>query len=158
MFKYNKKGFSLLGVIIATLITSIGLVSILSLAALSLRGASLSKTRLIASGLAQEGIEVVRGIRQSYEPWDDWYNMVSTGVYRVQYNSKAFMWFSNTPLKLDKTSGLYQYGSGDNSPFYRKIALEKISDNELKVMVEIKWQTKGNWHYLTVEDRLWNWR
>ena len=66
--------------------------------------------------------------------------------------------FSETPLKLDANTGLYQYDSGDNSPFYRKVTLTKNSYREVKVVVEVKWQLKGQWYYLTVEDRLWNWK
>jgi len=158
MQKQNQAGFTLLEVIIAMFIILVGLVGILTLANLSLKSASLSKMRLIASGLAQEGIEVVRNMRKSQLEWDDWYNGVSNGDYRVQYNSASLLSFAETPLKLDKASGLYQYDSGDRTPFYRKVTLSKISNNEVKVVVEVKWQLKGGWHYLTLEDRLWNWK
>jgi hypothetical protein len=164
MFNYNQKGFSLLGVIIALFVTSVGLVTILSLANISLKGASLAKTRLIASGLAQEGVEIVRDIRKANLEWSDWewYSGAiatsTTQSYRVQYNNSSLMSFSETPLKLDTSTGLYQYDSGDNSPFYRKVTLTKNSYREVKVVVEVKWRLKGQWHYLTVEDRLWNWK
>ena len=47
-------GFSLIGVIVAMFILTIGLASILSLASTSLKGAAISENRLIASALAQE--------------------------------------------------------------------------------------------------------
>jgi Tfp pilus assembly protein PilV len=156
--KLKNQGFSLLGVMITIFITSVGLLTILSLAVTSIKSSALSEARLIASGLAQEGVEVVRGFRRAQIEWDDWYSSVSSGDYRVQYDSASLMSFSETPLKLDTTSGLYQYDTGNNSPFYRKVSLTKVSDNEVKVLVEVKWQLKGNWHYLTVEERLWNWK
>jgi prepilin-type N-terminal cleavage/methylation domain-containing protein len=158
MFKHSQKGFSLLEVIIAMFIILIGLVGILSLANMSLKNASVSKMRLIASGLAQEGIEIVRDIRRSYSDWDDWYGAVVDGDYLVQYDSTSLVPYSETPLKLDKATGLYQYSSGDDTSFYRKVTLTKISANEVKVVAEVKWQLKGSWHDLTVEDRLWNWK
>jgi len=154
MLKDNQKGFSLLEVIVAVFIVAVGLVGILTLANMSLKGASTSKMKLIASGLAQEGIEVVRDIRRSNTEWDDWYSGVSNGDYRVQYNSANLMSFSETPLKLDTNSGLYQYSSGDDSSFYRKITLTKISADEVKVVMEVKWPDNT----LTAEDRLWNWK
>jgi len=156
--KSKNKGFSLIGIIVSIFIISVGLVGILGLANTSLKGAGLSKARLIASGLAQEGVEVVKNIRKSNLEWDDWYNSVVNGDYRIQYNSAALMSFSETPLNLDTTSGLYQYDSGGNTTFYRKITLTKISDHEVKVVVEIKWLLKGGQHVLIVEDRLWNWK
>ena len=158
MFNYNQKGFSLLGLIVAVFIVAVGLVGILALASISLKGAFSSEMRLIASGLAQEGIEIVRDMRRSNTEWDDWYVLVSSGNYRVQYNSISLMSFLSTPLRLNTGSGLYQYGSGGNTPFYRRVELTKISADEVKVVVEVKWQTKGQWHFLTAEDRLWNWK
>lgn len=155
-FSIQKNGFSLLGVIIAIFIITMGLIAILSLANYSLQAASNSKMQLIASGLAQEGIEVIRNLRESQSNWSDWYSLVSSGDYRVQYNS-GLMSYTDIPLKIN-SNGLYQYDSGNNSPFYRRIRLSKISDNEVKVVAEIKWQERGKWHYLIAEDRLWNWK
>lgn len=158
MSKYSKKGFSLIGVILAIFITSIGVIGMLDLSQSSLKAASLSKMRLIASGLAQEGVEVVRYIRRSQTEWDDWYDSILSGGYLIQYNSSGLLPFSEIPLKINTSNGLYQYDIGSNSYFYRKITLTKISLDEIKIIVEIKWIEKGNWHHLTVEDRLWNWK
>ena len=159
LFQKSGAGFSLIGVIVAVFVVSIGLIAILDLSQTSLKAASFSKSRLIASGLAQEGIEVVRYIRQTHSDWDDWYSAVSSGDYLVQYDSANLLVFSETPLDFDIDSGLYQYGFGNESSFYRKIALTKMpSGDEVKVIVEIKWWKSGNWHNLTVEDRLWNWK
>lgn len=152
----NQKGFSLLGVIVAIFLVSMGLVAILTLANYSLRAATLSKDKVIASFLAQEGIEAVRFIRESQVDWGAWYASINSGSYRVRYNS-GLLNFVDTPLLINN-NGFYQYGSGATTPFYRRIILTKISANELRVSAEIKWQDKGQWHYLTAEDRLWNWK
>lgn len=160
MFKIQNKnkGFSLIGVIVTMFIVSVGLMGVLGLADMSLKAAGLSKMRLIASGLAQEGVEVIKNMRKSNLEWDDWYTNVVNGDYRIQYNSASLLSFSETPLKLDVTSGLYQYDSGDNTTFYRKVSLTNISGNEVKMTVEVKWLLKGDEHTLTIEDRLWNWK
>ena len=158
MSKRNQKGFSLIGVIVAIFIVAISMVGMLDLSQTSLKGAFSSKMRLVASGLAQEGIEVVRYTRRSQTEWDDWYNSISSGDYLVQYNSSNLLSFFEMPLRSDANSGLYQYDSGSNSPFYRKITLTKLSSNEVKVAVEVKWRASGGWRNLIVEDRLWNWK
>jgi hypothetical protein len=166
-FKFQEnKGFGLLGVIIAIFITSIGLVSILALASMSLKSSTSGKMRLIASGLAQEGIEIVRDIRRSNADWIDWEWYGANGAiaasssqsYRVQYDSTSLTTpYSGAYLKMD-ANGLYQYDSGPDTLFKREITLKKISYREVKVVAEVKWQIKGKWHYLTIEDRLWNWK
>lgn len=115
--------------------------------------------KLIASGLAQEGIEVIRDMRKAETEWDDWYSSVTTGDYRIQYDSASLLSSSETPLKYDSNSGLYQYDTGDDSPFYRKVSLTSVSTNEVKVVIEIKWLLPtGDWQYLNTENRLWNWK
>jgi len=158
MSKYNKKGFSLIGVILAMFITSVGIVGMLDLSQTSLRVAFLSKMRLTASGLAQEGVEVVRYMRRSQIEWDDWFDSISNGDYLVQYDSSNLLLFSEIPLKFNASNMLYQYDTGNNSSFYRKVTLTKLSADEIRVIIEIKWSEKGVWYYLTVEDRLLNWK
>lgn len=162
MIKYKKKsaGFTLIGVIATLFIISVGLAGIIGLVNLSLKSSTTSKMRLIASGLAQEGVEIVRDMRNSNIEWDNWYSSISNGDYRVQYkdNPPVLMFPSDvTPLKIDE-QGFYQYDSGNDSPFYRKVNFYRVSANELKLTVEVKWYSRGQWASLIVEDHLWNWK
>lgn len=147
----------MIGIIVAMFITSVALVSILGLVTTSLKAAETSKMKLIASGLAQEAIEIVRDMRKGQIEWNNWYANIANGDYRVQYNSASLLSFLDTPLEI-AGNGLYQYNTGVNSGFYRKVTLTKLSANEVKVLVEVKWKIKSNWSYLRVEDRLWNWK
>ena len=161
----NQKGLTLIGVLISIFIISTSLISVLSLTTMSIKGAAVGEMRLIASGLAQEGVEIVRYIRRGNSNWIDWDWYGNNGAiatstsqdYLVQYNNSNLISFSETPLKID-TSYFYQYDSGANTSFYRKVTLTKVSFQEVKVLVEMKWNFKGDWHYLIVEDHLWNWK
>lgn len=158
MKKFSQKGFSLLGVIVAVFIIATGIIAILTLMKYSLSGSISSKNKLTAAFLAQEGVEIVRYIRESQPDWFAWYESISNGEYRVQYNNDSLMANMNLPLNID-SNGFYQYETGPTTPFYRRLALTKLSGNEeLKVETEIKWLENGQWKYLNVEDRLWNWR
>lgn len=165
----NNLGFSMLGIIIAIFITLIGIVGILMLVNDSLKGSGLSEMRVVAAGLAQEGVEIVRGFRREYSDWDDWYNNIIDSDYYIQYNSECLTCCPSlagtcpteeTALKIDTSSGsygIYQYNSGDNTTFFRKVTINKLSNVEVQVIVEVKWQSKGQEYTLTAEDRLWNW-
>jgi len=168
----EKNGFSLIGIIVATFITLVGLVAILSLANASLKGATTSKNRLIASGLTQEGIEIVRDIRASYADWTDWewystttpllHSINTFEEYCIDYDDVVLNNCVGTdpPLKLDivGVNGTYQYDAGDDTIFSRKVTLTRKSLNQVKVEVEVKWSAKGQIHTLIAEDRLWNWK
>ena len=147
----------MIGVIVALFVTSIALVSILGLATASLKSTETSQMKLVASGLAQEGIEIVRDMRKANLDWDNWYAAVVSGDYLIQYDSNSPSAYSDTPLLIN-SDGLYQYDTGTNTSFYRKITLTKLSSNQVKVLVEVKWLIKNNWNYLIIEDRLWNWK
>lgn len=166
--KRKEKGFSLLGVIIAMFIMIVGMVGILGLLEMSFYSAYSSKMKLTASGLAQEGIEIVRGIRRRQSDWDAWYSSIpNSGMnISVQYNSDCLGCCpggscpspgSNPKLKIN-SSGFYQYDSGNESSFTRMITIEKISSNEIKVISEVNWQRGSSGHFFRIEDRLWNWK
>jgi hypothetical protein len=154
----NQKGLSLLDVVVAIFIIIVGLVGILSLINHSLGSSSRGKNEIVASFLAQEGIEMIRLMRSANADWADWYNSVNDGNYRVQYSDNYLMSYSDVPLKVDPNNGLHNYNAGSDSIFHRRINLVKISSDEIKVISEIKWFYKGQWYYLVVEDRLWKWQ
>lgn len=158
--KHNR-GFSLLEVTVAVSILIVGIVSVISLTNSSLSGAQLSKMRLISAGLAQEGIEIVRDIREfnlDKSGWNNWYDSIINGDYNVQYNDTNLRPFSVAPLMFNPSTLLYQYDSGNDSLYYRRINLQKISSHQIDVLVEISWTAKGREHSLIAEDQLWNWR
>jgi Tfp pilus assembly protein PilV len=61
----KKKGFSMGEVILSSFVLTIGLVSIAMLTATSYRQSLESRDMIIATGLAQEGVELVRNVRDN---------------------------------------------------------------------------------------------
>jgi type II secretory pathway pseudopilin PulG len=151
-----KKGFTLLETVIALGILIAGTLIIYSATSRVLSQSQEEKTKFVASYLAQEGIEVVRNLRDTN--WvsgaADWKEGLSAGNYLVQYNSSALLAYQNIPLKIDG-SHLYNYSSGTDTSFYRKITLSSPSADILKVVAEISWS--GESSPLTAEEFLYNW-
>jgi prepilin-type N-terminal cleavage/methylation domain-containing protein len=169
------QGFTLLEVMVSVFIIAIALTGILALVSYTIGASQLASLRLTAANLAQEGIEIVKSIRESNfdeSGWGNWYAsfLANSGpkCYQVQYltpnlgsgNDIPNCLISDTDiLKYDATSGLYKYGSGVNTyNLKRMITLTKISDNEIKVTADVVWANRGQSYSLSVEDRLWNWR
>lgn len=155
-------------VIIAIYIIITALTGIMALVGAINASASASSSKLIAANLAQEGIEVVKSIRDlnfGINSWDDWYaSLAGANNYLVQYNDTAWRGWQDIPLKYDSATGLYGYDAGTNTAFgyKRRIILTKnpsgADDNEIKVEAIVDWTEHNRSQTLTVEDRLWNWR
>ena len=159
--KIKNKGFTLIEVIIAVAVIVTVLVAVIALISFSVSGIRPGKSKIIAAGLAQEGIEIVRNIRDSN--WladkrtsDNWDDGLDSGQWRVQYNQLGLLSFSNMPLEID-SNGFYQYDFGSNTPFYRKIIIAHIGNNQIKAISEVTWSEKGKSQIIQVEDILYNW-
>lgn len=156
----RERGFTLIEALVALVVLTIALGPVLILTTNITNTASVIKNNLIAAHLAQEGVEVVRGIRDT-----NWFTLgnnfdtgLSNGVYRVQWNSDSLLGLgSNPPLKED--SGYYSYDSGTDTIFRRTITINKINNGELRVISEITWTERGaRTKSVKAESHLFNWR
>jgi len=155
----NQKGFTLIEAMIAIGLIVTGLTGVLVLINRAIGFNSLAFNRLVASSLAQEGVEVVRNIRDTnwlnQRPWD---NGLPEGTYQVQYNSKQLSLYTDQPLLFDENTGFFNYESGSSTPYKRKIELKRISADEIRVLVTVSWIGRGGGDFnLVVEDHLFNW-
>lgn len=158
----NQNGFSLIEVIVAVAIIALVSVAVMSVISSSLSSLGRIKNDLIAANLAQEGLEIVRSIRDR-----DWHlgnafgSSLANGVYLVDWNSESLAPFSDVFLKRD-SNGLYNYSSGQDTIFKRKIIIENSGQNpssiEKVAKVEVSWQDKTGPKIIQAELRLFNWR
>jgi type IV pilus modification protein PilV len=61
----NKRGFSLVEVILSLFIITVGLVAMITMMANSIRDTQSSRDQIIATQLAQEGVELVKNIKEN---------------------------------------------------------------------------------------------
>ncbi len=164
-----KKGFTLLEVIIAISVLTVGIGGSFSLIQQTLILASQTQYKLIAAYLAQEGIEIVRNIRDSnwleqrtnYAiSWDsglaDGLSIGGSRDYIADFQDTALRTFEDKPLNLN-ADGFYNYSSGTPTKFKRKINISAINAYTLEVSVEVQWQERGRTHQIKAIDHLYNW-
>jgi len=158
--QFQNRAFTLMEIIVAIGIIISIVTSSLVLITLTINSTKSSQLRIVAIGLSQEGLEIVRNIRDNN--WlngrrapSDWKQGLDPGDYRAQYNSLVLLSFSQTPLKID--NGFYQYDSGNNTLFYRKITIEHIDNNQIRVISEVSWNERGKNQTIKAETRLYNW-
>lgn len=137
-----KPGFSILEVIISTVVLTVGIVGAISLISSSLRHSMDSRDHVIASGLAQEGIEIARHIRDnSWARGEDTFNVFPDSiinncrlVYDIIYDASANLVECGTGLthkKLYYKSGFYTHDNTSpavSTKFQRKIIFSYYDD------------------------------
>jgi prepilin-type N-terminal cleavage/methylation domain-containing protein len=163
-------GFTLLEVIIAIFIFTVGLVAVWSLIQQPLSYSKIASQKLIAIYLAQEGIEIVRNIRDSnllrrcYSTstilWDG--NGISPPENKLEedkqadYTSEWLIPYQSQFLKIE--DGFYKYSStGTETKFKRKINIRKIEGTEgVKVRVDIFYGDDKGDPLFSVQEELYN--
>jgi prepilin-type N-terminal cleavage/methylation domain-containing protein len=132
----SNSGFTLVETLIAISIFSVSIIAFMSILGGGISDTSYVKTKIIASYLAQEGIEYVRNMRDNY----------------VLYtNDTGHTW--NDFIVADKT-----YPSPDPN-FIRTIQMTAIpsSPDEVKIYSTVSW-TQGSGSYnITFSENLFNW-
>ena len=159
----KSRGFTLLEVITAIFILTVGVGGAFSLIHQTLSIASLSELKLTGAYLAQEGMEIVRNIRD--KAWLEkrtgpaimWDEYLPVGNWKADYLTQNLTQiYSGTLLNID-ANGFYGYSAGTPTKFKRKILIEKPEIDKIKVTVEVLWEERGRTHSVEVLEYLTNW-
>lgn len=163
----EKRGFTMVELIITIFVITTGLLAVYSVSSQIIAYTNLSVSQLTAAYLAQEGIEIVRNIRDTN--WITlgpslWNTGLAAGDYEVDY-SAASLTPCAAPCNYDSNlrflnidGGFYKYSSsGEKSKFKRKITITSSGLDILKVSVSVQWQDKGKTYTITPQENLRNW-
>lgn len=157
----SNKGFTLIEAMVALVLVTVAMGPVFILATSSVNVASRIEHNLIAANLAQEGIEVIRNIRDtnwlSGAAFD---NNLAAGTWRVEWNTVGggLMPVGSNPV-LKKNNGLYNYSTGTNTVFKRTITISKPNSGELVVISSVTWVERGNINRtVSTESHLFNWK
>jgi len=154
--KYRRDGFTLIEILIAISVLIVGIVGVYAIVPRIVGVTAENRDEFIASQLAQEGLEIVRNMRDSNwlrgVAWDSGLNNCSSGC-EIDYNDASFSSYADRFLKIDN-NGFYNYDSGEDTKFKRKITITP-SSNVLDVKVEIFWSGKGS--PFQIEEKLYRW-
>lgn len=163
----NNSGISILEVVVAVLIITMGMIGVLSLVIQNVQAQYINKNVLIASGLAQEGLELVRNIRDLnwLTPGNVWnQNIVGDNTYTMDYGGLASIKMAinsideaGARLYVD-SNGLYTHTvTAAATNFYRLITVVD-QGNYLDIKCTIRWKDGTQNHNYAAETYLYNWR
>ena len=161
----KNKGFSLIEVITSIFILTVGIGGAFSLIYQTLAAVYTVRSELTASFLAQEGVEVVKNLRDN--AWLESRAATSTswlinlaeagGDYELDYSTQSLSQaYDAGHMKID-SSGFFNYSTGDTTSFTRKISLTNVSTSTVKVVVTVGWQAAGRSRSLEVVENISNW-
>lgn len=162
-YEFNERGTTLVEALVAVLILALGIIPSFAIVFNGNIFSSAVRNSLVGSNLAQEGVEVVRAIRDA-----NWFNNqpfdtgLADGIYRLEWNSDVLLSESgNPPLKVTP-AGLYNYSSGTDTIFQRRVTVTKIDplgcNCELRIITEVTWPERNRTKTIQVESHLFNWR
>ena len=159
-------------VLIAIFIILVGLSAISGIISKIIPVSGLSSLYFEASYLAQEGIELVRNIRDTNlvkvsVHWDDNIFSCQSPPYNCEtppcicdcqadYNDSVLDSYNDEFLKID-ANGFYNYDSGNDTLFKRKIEVEKIDDSTILVTAEVSFSFRGETHNFSAEEYIYKW-
>ncbi|MFA5386356.1 MAG: hypothetical protein WC297_01700 [Candidatus Paceibacterota bacterium] len=161
--KIQEGGQLLIEAAVAISIFTVGVLGMVNLLNRSLGLNVVVTSQYIGSNLAMEGVEIVKNLIDSNimggRPWNE--GMANTGEYEVEYNTMSLTAYSARKIKIDSATGLYNYSTGKDTNFTRKIQIQNICNpdcDEIKVNSIVSWKIKGGSHEINAEDHFFNWR
>lgn len=175
-FNFRKnKAFTVLELMIAIFIILTALLAGIYTISGTLAATSVYKHQLIAAYLAQEGIELVRNIRdKNWIEGENWNKKLDAGDWQADYTTTVLQ-SSGAPctvpqfynchsylgdfLKISTTSPqFYNHTSGTDTPFKRKITLSYPDVDTLEVSVTVFWQDRGSSYEFPAQEKIYNWK
>lgn len=172
------RGFTLVETLVAITVILTAIVGPLYAVQQSLNISRNAREQLVASSLAQEGVEYVRAMRDS----NYLYNIANPGArtwlagvdgtagYPTTYANcitgdcvvdivRNTVSRTVAPMTLD-ASGFYgQGGSGTTTPYTRTVRLTAVagSTTEMVLTVTVAWTSRGQARTVVITERLYDW-
>lgn len=178
----NSNGFALMEVIVALFMITTGIIGSYILISSSISSTTYASHRFTAAYLAQEGVELVRNIRDTNwlqgtpTTWDAGLtdcvgsctgavsegciaDYTVSGIADVDLHVDTFNTgiYTGQALTLDPSGTLYSYISLVPTKFQRQINIVPSGLDKLDVCVWVGWEERGVSHNITVRENLYDW-
>lgn len=184
---HNQKGQTIIEVMAAIFVITIGMMGALALTVSNLRNQRIGAGRLISTQLSREGIESVRAIRDTNwlqeETWDNGLTNPTSHCAVLDADGKSLTFQTcgtladpGYQLSRDPATGIYSPTIGDPTRYFRRLTLHPICLNGitetvvtsgtcggdesigLEVTSETAWNDAVSVRTATIVEKIYNWR
>ena len=182
----NKRGFTLVETLVAITIFSTSILALLSILTGGIANTNYSKKKIIGAYLAQEGIEYLRNMRDTFVLYDAASSQAGWTAFNTKltnascgaangcyFNDQNLDYTNNSQpmagiavsacgascpsLLYDSASGKYGYATGVSSGYIRKTRIIQVSANETKILSTISWTQGSGTYSIVFSESLFNW-
>lgn len=158
------KGFSLLETTIAIAIMVSAILGPMGLSSQSIRSASQARNTIIASNLAQEGLELIKVYRNNNIIMENsWLQGLQTcssqNGCRIDAKDLDVQACSSScaQLKFDDSLKLYNYSNGTDTIFSRIITILDVTGDEVKIRSSVVWTDRFGEQIFNLETSMFDW-
>jgi prepilin-type N-terminal cleavage/methylation domain-containing protein len=183
----NNKGFTLVETLVAISIFSVSLIGLLNVLGSGISNTNYAKKKIVATYLAQEGIEYVRNIRDTYvlysatsaAGWTAFINKLNAAgcgntTYGCYFDDQTLDFtnpnkpVTNIPfyacsapacpgMTYDPTYAKYNYLSGSAAGYTRVLIFSPVNANEVKITSKVYWGQGSGTYNISFSENLFNW-
>jgi type II secretory pathway pseudopilin PulG len=171
----NQKGFTIIELLIIITVLSFGILGVYNAFYPAVALTREMSSRLTATYLAQEGIEVVRSIRdsnivkKSSDQKMTFASLLDQCSVGCQLDYKTGTLFEASADRLQAfdpglllrqdVDGFYSYSDGVKTPFSRKVTISQSSGKDtLRAQVVVSWSENGKLRSVSKEAYFYNWK
>ncbi len=143
-----KKGFTLVETLIAISIFTLSITAMMSVLSSGISNTNIAKKKIIATYLAQEGIEYVRNMRDSAVIANPLLGWTDDFIRTLSESCGA---------SCDITVLNLQSGISSNPGFLGTIYVHEINSDELKIYSKVTWTQPSGDQSVEFSEHLFNW-
>lgn len=165
----TRRGQALIESLVAVTALTVGFLAMVALLSRSIGLYRVTTDQYTATYLAAEGLEIVKNLIDTGVIRDNpvgtvaWGTVLPAGTYEMDYftdlDANRPELFADRVLNFDEGAKRYSYGPGQPTAYKRRIVVEAVSADEMKVNSVVDWTTRGGGQFsVNVEDHFFNWR
>jgi len=158
----NQPGFTLVEILAVLFVISLGLIGVLSLIVQNIQSQNINKRTITAYELAQEGLELIRNVRDSnWKNGDAWNKDLGAGSYYMDYldSVPTIITYDTDAVLYKNVAGFYINGGvSDPTPFSRSIEIIPLTANSMRVYSHVVWYDRDKVFNYDLETLFYDWR